>query len=289
MRQSSNQTPEVLSLAEITERIKVLEVQEKSKVDHVAKLSDEEKILNDRIIAKEQKIFELDGLVKARSSELSSAEVERGALLKELSNITGKISEAKAEAERKISQLGQDFAQKMADLQLEEQDVLAKIQKHKEEVDALTKQIGAQQKEWELKEAEIKSVLWRLQDTLVQVTLCEEKIQDLKNQIANKNVELASLEVKVEKAKDIEQTISALSSEAASAQETLRLVKESISKAEKELGEVTTKRDETILEIREKQEVLSIAEKKLEVKIKKFEQMVIENKAEKILEDNKIN
>ena len=66
-------------------------------------------------------------------------------------------------------------------------------------------------------------------------------------------------------------------------------MKESIVDAEKDLAKTKAEREAFVVEMREKMEIINLADSKLDNKIKRIEQMIKDGKANKFLEDKNIN
>lgn len=289
MRRTSTQNAEPLELKEAKEEVKILETQAKSKENRILTLSGEEKIINDRIAVKEQKILDLDKVIADRSQKAENAKVSHETILSQISTLNVQKEKLEVAHKDRIVELEKEYTAKEKELiqnLLEKNALIATAEKELSDIKNEITQVKLDLKTVE-KNLEIQTSLVATKTN--ELAILNKQFSALKAKIEVKTLELSEAEAKISTTAEKQIAYKKLLRDIETETENLNVLKESIVDAEKDLAKTKAEREAFVVEMREKMEIINLADSKLDNKIKRIEQMIKDGKANKFLEDKNIN
>lgn len=289
MRRPSTSNQEPLALTEIKRRVDVLESQAQSAESRLSTLLQDEKILNERIALKEQKVFDLDTLIASRNKQAEEA----SQTFNRISDLIKSLTAQKIQAEKdcgvhkenldlSLSEYSQNIAEKKAVLQKEFDILLNGVEKLQSSKLYLEDSINILKTDLTNVEADITSKRSVLDGLLVEVS----KLDSL---ITSKNTELLSLEKESSSLSLKKEEHKKLLSDIEVAEATLANIQTSIREEGSALQKAVVDRQKVIEEMNVKIAANQSIEKSIDIKIRKIEQLIEKNKVDKFFEEKNLN
>ena len=197
MRRTSTQNAEPLELKEAKEEVKILETQAKSKENRILTLSGEEKIINDRIAVKEQKILDLDKVIADRSQKAENAKVSHETILSQISTLNVQKEKLEVAHKDRIVELEKEYTAKEKELiqnLLEKNALIATAEKELSDIKNEITQVKLDLKTVE-KNLEIQTSLVATKTN--ELAILNKQFSALKAKIEVKTLELSEAEAKI--------------------------------------------------------------------------------------------